>query len=469
MARQPTLPNSRRLRWGILLFAMTLLFCNVGLRLWKRQQQKRLPQQALEWFRAKGIPTTTEELARRYQVLSPEENAAPIFINVAKAVTTESNAFRTLPILSERAIPPMGQPWPKSLTWDCLKVLSRIQDPIASLTQTDSKKGAEYPLDFSKGYAMLLPHLSKLKQLAKVLSLRAQADIEVPATASATDQLEHIFRVGQSLESEPLLISQLVRLAILEIQHSAVERVMNRQTLEDAQLRRLITRALQADTNMLLIALDGEVSVGNVTMKLGLGNFLNLVADADGGPTHRGGADMMQSRVGSWYYAISGRQDGDRAAFLAEHQKLREALALPSHEAFARLNELSADFMARRQARRGHMIFSGMLLPSAYRAHVRFFKASANLRVEATALAVERYRLANNGAFPQGLGELVPQFLSSEPKDPFDGQPLRFRRTRDGYCVYSVGPDLSDDLGTPPPEKNENGVAYDLPFRVERK
>jgi hypothetical protein len=33
------------------------------------------------------------------------------------------------------------------------------------------------------------------------------------------------------------------------------------------------------------------------------------------------------------------------------------------------------------------------------------------------------------------------------PTDPFDGQPMRYRRTADGIVIYAVGPDGVDNQG----------------------
>ncbi|MFO0849702.1 MAG: hypothetical protein U0871_14295 [Gemmataceae bacterium] len=64
----------------------------------------------------------------------------------------------------------------------------------------------------------------------------------------------------------------------------------------------------------------------------------------------------------------------------------------------------------------------------------------ANLRTAAIAVACERFRQAH-GRWPDTLTELVPAYLTAVPTDPYDGQPLRLRRTADGLMVYAVGPD----------------------------
>ena len=53
--------------------------------------------------------------------------------------------------------------------------------------------------------------------------------------------------------------------------------------------------------------------------------------------------------------------------------------------------------------------------------------------------------MAVNGDFNAELNSLV---LPKEAiVDPFDGQPLRIKRTEMGPIVYSVGDDLKDDGG----------------------
>ena len=85
--------------------------------------------------------------------------------------------------------------------------------------------------------------------------------------------------------------------------------------------------------------------------------------------------------------------------------------------------------------------------PNDFRALARRFHASlAFLRCGIAAVAVERYRLAH-GHWPDRLEDLIPAYLSKIPIDPFDGQPLRFRRLKDGVIIYTVGEDQKDEGG----------------------
>ena len=62
----------------------------------------------------------------------------------------------------------------------------------------------------------------------------------------------------------------------------------------------------------------------------------------------------------------------------------------------------------------------------------------------------------------------MPLYLNAVPADPFDGQPLRFKRLSKGYVIYSVGSDGRDDGGKENTSVT-NGVAdSDETFTVER-
>jgi hypothetical protein len=75
-----------------------------------------------------------------------------------------------------------------------------------------------------------------------------------------------------------------------------------------------------------------------------------------------------------------------------------------------------------------------------------YWRSQAQLRAAIVALAVERYR-REHGRWPSSLAELVPDKLPHIYIDPYDGQPLRYRRNKEGVVIYSVGQDKIDDGG----------------------
>jgi hypothetical protein len=88
----------------------------------------------------------------------------------------------------------------------------------------------------------------------------------------------------------------------------------------------------------------------------------------------------------------------------------------------------------------------------------------AHVRCMIVTLAVERYR-QKHSAWPETLNQLVPEVLAEVPRDPFDGEPLRYTRLADGVIVYSVGVDGVDNGGALDRD-NPARPGADLGFRL---
>ena len=85
-------------------------------------------------------------------------------------------------------------------------------------------------------------------------------------------------------------------------------------------------------------------------------------------------------------------------------------------------------------------------MPTVQMFGARSWQNQALLRCAIVALAAERYRIAH-GHWPESLTLLVPEFLAKVPLDPYDANPLRYRRLADGVVIYSIGKNEKDDGG----------------------
>jgi hypothetical protein len=92
----------------------------------------------------------------------------------------------------------------------------------------------------------------------------------------------------------------------------------------------------------------------------------------------------------------------------------------------------------------------------------------AKLQVTRVALEIERWRLAHGGRAPDSLADLTPGFAPSIPLDPFDNNPLRYKKLPQGFLIYSIGADFTDDGGMAKPADYTDTNHYDIPFSVER-
>jgi hypothetical protein len=92
----------------------------------------------------------------------------------------------------------------------------------------------------------------------------------------------------------------------------------------------------------------------------------------------------------------------------------------------------------------------------------------AVVRSVVLAVACERFR-QGQGRWPADHSELK-ELLPAVPADPYDSQPLRYRRLDDGVVVYAVGPDRQDDggalsYGNPQPGEDVGFRLWDVAAR----
>lgn len=102
-----------------------------------------------------------------------------------------------------------------------------------------------------------------------------------------------------------------------------------------------------------------------------------------------------------------------------------------------------------------------------YTANIAFAhrRGQAQLRTAMTALAAERYRLANK-EWPKTLDDLVAaKLLDAVPDDPFIAAPLRIRHLSGGIVIYSVGVDGKDNGGNVE-VVSDTGESIDIGFRL---
>jgi hypothetical protein len=76
-------------------------------------------------------------------------------------------------------------------------------------------------------------------------------------------------------------------------------------------------------------------------------------------------------------------------------------------------------------------------------------EAVAQSRLAETAFALRAYR-AERGEYPKRLSDLVPQYVSHLPEDPYGKGALRYRQEDKRCLVYSVGQDGVDDAAAGP-------------------
>lgn len=276
-----------------------------------------------------------------------------------------------------------------------------------------------------------------------IVHLRAVAFLAVGQANRAFDDLKLGFRLSDSIKDEPILISHLVRIAVLQMDLQILYEGLARHSWNEAQLaeiqRYFDSRDLLAE---LKNAMRGEQAFGldyiNYLRRQGSVNF-------DDWGVKRSPRKLLGLLLGGYFYQN-----------MLTIARLHEKYDLPSidpkaHRIFPELAE-DAEKVVNQLHDHGFHPYARVafaLFPALSSAEAKSASMQTFVDEGRVACALERYRLAN-GNFPESLSVLTPNFLDSIPTDVIDGQPLRYRKISENrYVLYSVGWNKTDDGGLP--------------------
>ena len=444
-------------RIPLIAVILALVAAIIGFISW--QLLKPATDSRVDTFRKRGYPVTLAELNNWYQSPPSNENAAFIYTNIfaRPAFTNAASDF------SMRKWPARGKKLEAEELKEINPLLAENEETFRLFQAAAARPKVRYPIDLRDGSMTLLPHISQVKSAVGFLSGCAVVWAQEGKIEDAVAALVAAGKAAESLAEEPTLISQLVRYSSWAIVCSRLEQVLNLAQLNEEQLTRLQQLMASADKpGCLARGLGGETASGYAFFtvpreqrSLLSGGYLN---NASGQPRP---ADNLKYGLITGVLKASGIWAKDRAYYLDRMATNLTIAEQPYPERFKGYQGVSSVVPQNR-----FMIFSRMLLPALAKANLRDADHTARVRVAQTALAVERFRRANSNSPPAELRQLTPAFLSAVPLDPFDGQPLRFKRAGEGYVVYSIGSDGRDDGGLEQDPTNRN-ARHDVTFIVE--
>lgn len=334
---------------------------------------------------------------------------------------------------------------------DVLLALSKYDGVIDELRTASRLPQSRFPLSYDNESpaAILLPHLAALKGCSLVLRLRAVAELQNGQPDQALNDTCLGLQLAGKIQTEPFLISHLVRIAMLQLMLQPVWEGLAEHRWSDAQLVALDGELAKFDFFAAYqFSVRGELGLqgGEITRlrrhPAELGDFGGYSDDDGISYSLNPGPVIAQAIPRGWFY-----QNQYRCARVMEEYYLPVADA--EHRTFSPDLAQRGDraVHAETKSLNAYNLLERMLLPSLANAAVKFSHAQASVDLARTAVALERYRLAH-GEYPESPDALVLQFLAAVPHDVIGGQPLKYRREADGrFVLYSVGWNETDDGG----------------------
>jgi hypothetical protein len=317
--------------------------------------------------------------------------------------------------------------------------LAKVAKPLQEARKLKNMPNGRFPIQFSDDYiATLVPDQQDLRMLSDWLQHDAFLLAHEGKSSQAMDSCRAILNAGRSVAREPFLITYVIRLSRQRIAVETLERVLAQGTATDAHLR-VMQEALDQESAEcdVLYALRGERAGYHLffeQVRAGKTDLRPYFSDASNNLPWR---DQLLVMFPSQFLK-------DYPEYLRHMNALVEIAKLPKHERSEKFAEWD---MRRTECRNSGKAIIAMFAPNVSKVYQADCGGQALLRSAMVALACERYRLAK-GDWPNSLDSLVTsKMLAAIPLDPFGGQPMRYRRTKDGVVIYSIGPDLADNQG----------------------
>ena len=444
----------RKIRWRWLFAGLLLLLVAIFILL--RLSHHSAVQRELAAIRAEGFPASPAELDKWYTHLPASENAALLVLEAIHAYSPP-NADDLRQLKSSKLKPSdlrqlefsklkPADPIPADALALLEKHLRQNSEALARLHQAADLSQARYPIDLTRGFATLLPNLSGIKEMALFLQRDVVYHAELANPDEAFESLRSGFALSRTLRHEPILVSQLVRIATVAILLNALERALSHTEFTPEQLVALMEQLARIESEELesfLRAMAGERSCSLEAFDMGY-DQLDQVSGGSMGmpePFEVFGSALFGLRQ------VLGVRELDMQIYLGTMRDFMHAATNDFPELVTEFE--AADRRMDRRLRSGTARLawvSQMILPALGKAAQKEARITAHLRLARVALALERYRHANK-ELPAELTALVPEYLPEIPTNPFDGSPINYSPHIQGFHLAFTIP-----LPRPDPE-----------------
>jgi hypothetical protein len=385
--------------------------------------------------------------------ISDKDNAALLYAQAAEAL---DSAIQKLP--NQKGS--QWEMWRNSLAGSKFNAkdpalaafLKEQSGTISLIHQGVNKAGCNfehdyYPFDTNRGYKQPWTEMNKL---ASLLAMDSCWKASTGDRKSAMNDINAMFILAEHISSDPLLISAassavIDKLAICVLQNLVITEKFEAEDLDAVKIdngcsyKKLMQRAFRNEEVGRLLVLS---EIGD---KCTFSRFF-------GGSSEDVPGELSLYRVFLLNYEIK-----------AQQWYSNQLDMFASHPFFTVKNQWK-QFNAYPLDAPPSLVIRACYF-SANRIGEELIKADARRDVLKTALAACRYK-TKNGSYPEKLDELVADFLLFVPIDPFDGKPIRFKKTDGKYLIYSVGPDGIDDGGVPFDSKSDkDDITFELPSK----
>jgi hypothetical protein len=419
---------------------------------------------------AAGFPTRMEQVIPA--AIPEKDNAAPLYNAAVKAlqdVPFEGESVGGVTVTSSNLFDQLGQAAVAFLkapddvkaakNFETLVRDQRFTEFISGIERASALPGYRQEIDYTKGPEIRLNYIVDNLRVSQILAALALQQMRQGNTAAAWRTIEISFRFADTLRDEPLIISQLVRLSSQVIAIEAMKDVAAVSAPPDEVSQKIQKKLSLYDVEKsMALALNGErIFFGGWAFSRHRPDLLKYVSIASDSSNEDQKTPYFLKALAlfpyssRWSAALFGPlvMPWDHALYLKTmHAMLAEPFSNEIVTADQSFEELPA-----------YGVLTRLVIPALSGCRSRALYGDGALMVGLLGLKAIDYK-KEHGAFPRDLQALGAQDLV----DPFTGKPLVYRPEPNGFLLYSVGPDLTDDGGREYDHKEKKG---DIVWRYE--
>jgi hypothetical protein len=421
----------------LLLISVTVLF--------DRAAQGRVARQ-IAALRAAGMPATLEDLQAAMPDVPDDQNMTiPILeqARILEAIKFTGDHYQQLPYIGSDRKAPSGRRLPAEQLEAARWYLDQASDALPIIHEAlKLERGCVDVQWKSPALNILLPEVTYIRHMAKVLALESAVAAEDGDTRRAAEILLDSCRLERSLDGKPFVITALVRMAVHALARDRIERTINLCGLSDASLQRLQTELRgQEGADYYKQALFSERVIFIDTVRW----LQSAPAGSMTGITGGGGFSTSSGfpiPVDAVWKFLPILPRLDEAAGIRFYNDLIQAVEDPDAASIQRVKAAESLITTLPM----YCLVTHIMMPSFSRTTEVWVRSVGQNRALQAAIACERYRLATGG-WPEALDALVPDYLAAVPVDPFDGKPMRYAQTDEGIKIWTISENLIDDGG----------------------
>jgi hypothetical protein len=322
---------------------------------------------------------------------------------------------------------PNWDKWTEEERAKVAEFLNANRDLISDIRHLADAGGPFIELDLSKGFEIELPHLANLRAYARILAADTTLASARGDYGEVGKNLDAMMKLAYAIGEEPILISQLVRIAITGIFYNNVSQCIPTEIIPSDLVEQILQITADADGR------DGFADSFSMEGLIGLDAFDNIRSGED--VERMGDISSIDDFLVQFYGSILARpflyMDQEDYANIME--RMTDTMKLPFYEAQPELERINDEIENLPRTR----VLSRILLPALTRAAEAQARHEAQLGLMRLGLAVELYH-DQTGEYPQTLEDIAPTVGGEIPLDPFTGMPFVYEPSGDRFTLYSA-------------------------------